>query len=59
MCNIDPSTYENDSVLEQAIIYQEKTITAGSHTIGAAASAASTGAESGGANIGTDSSENR
>ncbi len=33
VCNIDPNTVANDSVLEQKVLYAEKTLAAGASTI--------------------------
>jgi len=33
VCNIDPDTVANDSVLEQKVLYAEKTIAAGASTV--------------------------
>jgi hypothetical protein len=35
MCNVDPTTYANDSKLEQAVIYAESNAASGAGTIGA------------------------
>ncbi len=33
VCNINPASYPNDSVLEQKVLYAEKTLAAGASTI--------------------------
>lgn len=35
MCNVDPTTYANDSKLEQKVLYEEKNAAAGAGTNGA------------------------
>lgn len=43
--NVDPSTYPNDSKLEQKVLYEEKNIAAGASTVVAVPSANTSGAK--------------
>lgn len=43
VCNIDPDSVPNDSVLEQKVLYAEKTIAAGASTVKAVPSANAAG----------------